>query len=198
MSSTPSLKYSKRIAAIGAASAAVLSLGTASAAVTTIDANVLMSNGDAHYFAFVPNGSSYVSGAENTSSLFAGKIRYCGLTLMNNDTGLFQWTNGLLSEGATVGASSNFQNTFSTALPAEGTTMYAGYRYATSYTEENPNYIYGYISVTVGANNRYTVDSYSYESTENTGVTIAAVPEPSAALLAFAGAGLFFRRRRAR
>jgi len=183
----------------------VLSLGTASAAVTTVNTDLLMSfsSGDADAFAFVPNGSSYVA-EYNTSPSFPGRIRYCGLELRSNTPGIFQWTDTFLSEGAIVDASDTFQDElWMMSFPAEGTTVYAGYRYLSSYTGEDPNYTYGYVSVTGnappegGGYNKFTLNSYTYESTENTGISIGAIPEPSAALLAFAGAGLFFRRRRA-
>jgi len=203
MSSAPSLKYSKRIAALGAASAAVLSLSTASGAVTTVDLDKPMSYSNS-WFAFVPNGSSYVS-EYTTSAAFPGLIGYCGLYLLNNQASNFQWTSTLLSEGNVVNAMLSYQNTRSYFFPDEGETWYAGYRYLTSYSGEDPNYTYGYVSVTGGplpeggGYNDYTINFYSYESTENAGIAVvAAVPEPSAALLAFAGAGLFFRRRRAR
>jgi len=197
MSSTPSLKYSKRIAALGAASAAVLSLGTASAAVSTVEVGVNVTSSSAS-FNFVPTGTSYVSGDSGYPAL----IRNCGLHLFNNPSSNFQWASELIPAGGEVDDSLSYEPSIYFQYPAEGETVYAGYRTHEDIGDGRFEDRYGYVSITGGATPvgmfypAFTINSYTYESTINTGISIAAVPEPSAALLAFAGAGLFFRRRR--
>lgn len=188
----PRLKYSKRLATVGAASAALMTLGTASAAVSIVNVDLFQPYGSG-FFSFSAVGPSF-TGTYDTS--YTAGIRNCGLNLLNFSTSNFQWTSTLLGPGSVVGSSQSYSASPGTFLPypADGQTVYAGYR-LTNQGPGNDETYYGYIQVTGNPGDGFTVDTYTYESTANTAITV--VPEVSSFLLGAMGVGsLALRRRR--
>ncbi|RYD30996.1 MAG: hypothetical protein EOP87_15560 [Verrucomicrobiaceae bacterium] len=185
------LKYSPRLATVGAASAALMTLGTASAAVSVVDVDLFQAYG-AGFFSFSPSGSAF-TGTYDPS--YAAGIRNCGLNLLNFNTTNFQWTSNLLGAGSVVGSSQSFSGNASTfqPYPADEQTVFAGYRLVNQGPGNDETY-YGYVQVTGNPANGFTIDSYSYESTPNTAITI--VPEISSLLLGTVGVGALALRRR--
>ena len=192
--SSSRLKYSKRLTAAGAASAAaILTLGSASAAVSIVNVDTLLHPWSGNsYFSFSPTGSSFTPSFDNS---YTAGIRNCGFNLMNFSTTNFQWTSALLTPGTVVGSSQSFSSNFNvfTPYPAEGAKAYAGYR-LTNQGPGNDETHYGYVQVTGGPDDSFTVDYYSYESSPNTSITV--VPEVSSFLLGAAGVGTLALRRR--
>jgi len=190
--STPRLKYSKRLAAAGAASAAALTMSTASAAIAVTDAGLNLPYGNG-WMSFTPTGASWVPTFDNS---YMGIIRNCGLNLVSTNSN-FQWTSGTISHGTMVDSLLTYGGTPNAFLPypADGAEVYAGYRLLNQGAGGDETY-YGYVQVTGGPGNSFVIDFYSYETSPNTG--IVAVPEPSTTLLWVAGAGLAFTRRRRR
>lgn len=187
--STPRLKYSKRLAAAGAVSAAALTMSSASAAVALVGTDLSLEPFSG-FIAFAPTGSSWISGS---SPSYMANIRNCGLNLISNNSN-FQWTTGTISHGTLVDDLLTYTGGSSfLAYPANGETVYVGYRVLNQGAGADETY-YGYVQVTGASGNHFAVDFYSYETSANTG--IAAIPEPSTTLLWVAGAGLAFTRRR--
>lgn len=190
---SPRLKYSKRLTAGAVCAAASATLGTASAAVSMVNVGSTPSFGSG-WVSFNPLGSNFVT-SYNDTSYMAG-IRNCGLGLISFSTTNFQWASVLLTEGSVIGSSlsytspSNYQS-----YPSVGATAYAGYRVVNQGPGSNETY-YGYVKVTGVSANTFSVDSYFYETSPSTSVTV--VPEPSAAWLGLAGAGLLTWKRRRR
>ncbi|RYD33467.1 MAG: hypothetical protein EOP85_20755 [Verrucomicrobiaceae bacterium] len=188
--SAPRLKYSKRLATVGAASAALMTLGTASAAVSVVDVNLFQAYGSG-FFSFSPLGSAF-TGTYDTS--YTAGMRNCGLNLLNFNTTNFQWTSALLAAGSVVGSSQSYTASPGfLAYPADGQTVYAGYRVVNQGPSNDETY-YGYVQVTGNPGSEFTIDSYSYESSANTAITV--VPEVSSFLLGTVGVGALALRRR--
>lgn len=188
---SPRLKYSKRLnqAAIVTAAAGI---GTASAAVQSVDLNVPTVFGGG-FASFDPVSGDYEADY-NTS--YAAGIRNCGLNLLNFDTVNFQWAPTILIGGETVDSSLAFNSNASNSLayPGDGETVHFGYRYMNQGPGNDETY-YGYITVTGGPSSSFTVDTYRYEDSPGTSLTV--VPEPAALPLLLGAAGMFglIRRR---
>jgi hypothetical protein len=193
MMSTPRLKYSKRLAAAGAVSAAAaLTLSSASAAVAVVGPELSLEP-FVGFISFTPTGASWVDSYDTS---YTGMIRNCGLNLLSNNSN-FQWTTGAIGHGTVVDdlQAYNASSSFFLAYPADGETVYVGYRLMNQGSGANETY-YGFVQVTGSAGQNFEIDFYSYENSPNTGITV--VPEPSTTLLWVAGAGLAFTRRRRR
>jgi hypothetical protein len=193
-SSKSSLKYSKRLIAVGVLASAALPFTTAGAAVVVVQPNLFQSSGSG-FFSFNPTASDFV--ATYDESYDCG-MRNCGLNLLSFNTTDFNWASSILDEGSIVDNSQAFSSDSSRFLtiPTDGNVVSVGYRLANQGSANDENY-FGFVQVTGNGSNNFTIDTYSYQTSPNTGILINAVPEPSSVLLSLVGmSSLILRRRR--
>jgi hypothetical protein len=178
-----SLKYSSALRHAAPAAMAVGGLGllnTASAALITVPVN---QDFNTHpVLSFNPIGSNFESSFN--SSVYPAYIVACGLNLGTFDDD-FEWAGSGITTptyflpGDTINDSFFFAGDgiylFST-IPAVN---FFGYRFF-----DGSDTFYGYVQITTTSNaSIFTVDSYTFNSVPNEGITV--VPEPSAAAAFF-------------
>jgi hypothetical protein len=188
---TSRLKYSKRLAAVGAVSAAAMALSSASAAVSVVNVDLFQTYGGG-FFSFSPLGSDFVA-SYNTS--YMSGMRNCGFNLLNFNTSNFQWAAAFLPQGSVVDGSLSYSGNASVFLdyPSNGQVVYAGYR-VVNQGPGNDQTHYGYVQATGNPAQNFTINFYAYETSPSMGIAI--VPEPSSLLLGAAGVGVVAMRRR--
>jgi hypothetical protein len=109
-----------------------------------------------------------------------------------------------LAEGTVLDSSDDFmENAFGSTNHAgligdpgkfvEGTSGFMGFQFQDVVGGDT---YYGWLRFTMDGSSFGTLQDWAFENTAGTGITVGAVPEPSAAMLALAGCGMALRRRR--
>ena len=191
-------KYSKCLNIAGATGVVLaLTSGVANAVVIGVPVDELLSNSGypQQSISFNPIGTNFVSGFDSTN--FDAIVRNCGLSLIAS--GGMSWSESAVPFGGTVDHNVTFGNPGFPAVPADGDSVYYGYRFFDGVDAYNYRFAQFTGLATVSAyTSDFVFDAYSFEDSPDTGITVGAVPEPSmsAFFLALAASMFVVQRRK--